>query len=47
MKEMVPRAGIEPATCPLGGGRAIHCTTEALIGYGLREAGHITSKGMQ
>ena len=26
---MVPRAGIEPATCPLGGGRAIHCATEA------------------
>jgi hypothetical protein len=28
----MPRAGIEPATCPLGGGRAIHCATEA--GYG-------------
>jgi hypothetical protein len=22
-KDMAPRAGFEPATCPLGGGRAI------------------------
>jgi hypothetical protein len=26
---MVPRAGVEPATCPLGGGRAIHCAIGA------------------
>ena len=25
----MPRAGIEPATFPLGGGRAIRCATEA------------------
>lgn len=25
----MPRAGIEPATFPLGGGRAIHCATGA------------------
>ena len=27
---LAPRTGIEPVTCPLGGGRAIHCATEAL-----------------
>jgi hypothetical protein len=26
-EEMVSPAGIEPATCPLGGGRAIRCAT--------------------
>ena len=26
---LAPRAGIEPATCPLGGDRAIHCATGA------------------
>jgi hypothetical protein len=26
---LVPRIGVEPMTCPLGGGRAIHCATEA------------------
>ncbi len=37
---MVPRAGIEPATCPLGGGRAIHCATGAC--HGNSNGGHST-----
>jgi hypothetical protein len=32
---MVPQGGVEPPTCPLGGGRAIHCATGARRDYSL------------
>jgi len=38
---LVPRAGIEPATCPLGGGRAIHCATGAERSAGLLRHGSL------